>query len=229
MNKKTKLYVLVSLAIVYGLLNLILFLTLPDGIVKTFNFWLAWSFTFVLNYAAAFGVVTYVNKKHQDITIPPSLFVVAGFSALYLIVGFIFMYINKITWKPIIIVEAIISVAYFVVLFAVLRAATYINENDKKQKAKVFYIRDLQSDVDYVCSLVSNSELKTKLNKLSEDIRFSDPMSHESLAMVEEQLKELVFRMNSAASENNDEELEKLIKEADLKLKYRNSKCINLK
>ena len=70
---------------------------------------------------------------------------------------------------------------------------------------------------------------KQRLSKLSEDIRFSDPMSHESLKMVEEQLKEIVFRMNVAASENNDEELEKLIKEADLKLKYRNSKCVNLK
>ena len=110
-----------------------------------------------------------------------------------------------------------------------LRGTNYINSNIKKQKAKVFYIRDLQSDVDYVSQLVSNIELKKKLNKLSEDIRFSDPMSHESLQSVEEQLKELVFRMNVAASENNEEELEKLIKEADLKLKYRNNKCINLK
>ena len=104
-----------------------------------------------------------------------------------------------------------------------------MKENINKRKAKVFYIRDLQSDVDYVYSLVSNNEIRQKLSKLSEDIRFSDPMSHESLKMVEEQLKEIVFKMNVAASENNDEELEKLIKEADLKLKYRNSKCVNLK
>lgn len=229
MGKKTKLYVLVALGLIYGLLNLILFLTLPEGNIKTFHFWFSWAFTFVVSYGAAFGVISYSSKKYQDITIPPALMISGGFTLVYLISGFIFMYLKECNWKVVVIIEAVISVAYFVVLFAMLRGTNYINSNIKKQKAKVFYIRDLQSDVDYVSQLVSNIELKKKLNKLSEDIRFSDPMSHESLQSVEEQLKELVFRMNVAASENNEEELEKLIKEADLKLKYRNNKCINLK
>lgn len=229
MGKKTKLYLLVSIALIYGLLNLILFLTIPEENLKNFTFWLSWVFTFVVSYGALFTVIHYLTKKFQDITVPPSLFVSGGFTLAYLVSGFIFMYIKTISWKPIVVVEALISVAYFIVLFALLRATNYMNENINKRKAKVFYIRDLQSDVDYVYSLVSNNEIRQKLSKLSEDIRFSDPMSHESLKMVEEQLKEIVFKMNVAASENNDEELEKLIKEADLKLKYRNSKCVNLK
>lgn len=229
MGKKTKLYLLVSIALIYGLLNLILFLTIPEENLKNFTFWLSWVFAFVVSYGALFTVIHYSIKKFQDITVPPSLFVSGGFTLAYLVSGFIFMYIKNISWKPIVVVEALISVAYFIVLFALLRATNYMNENINKRKAKVFYIRDLQSDVDYVYSLVSNNEIRQKLSKLSEDIRFSDPMSHESLKMVEEQLREIVFKMNVAASENNDEELEKLIKEADLKLKYRNSKCVNLK
>ena len=60
------------------------------------------------------------------------------------------MYWKNISWKPIVVVEAIISVAYFIVLVAFLRATSYINNNTKKQKAKVFYIKDLQSDIEYV-------------------------------------------------------------------------------
>lgn len=231
MGKKNRLYIYISIAFIYGILNLILFLTLPEGIISTFNFWLSWAFTFVISYAALFFVILYTSKikKYEDITLPPSILISGIFTLIYLVSGFVFMYWKNISWKPIVVVEAIISVAYFIVLVAFLRATSYINNNTKKQKAKVFYIRDLQSDIEYVASTVSNSELKNKLNKLAEDVRFSDPMSHESLASVENELKELVFRMTVAVQENNEEELLSLIKEADLKLKYRNHKCVNLK
>jgi hypothetical protein len=231
MSKKIRTYILASVGLIFGLLNLILFLTIPVERLSTFSFWFSWSFAFIINYLAILFVILYSSKikKYEDITTPPSLYICGIFTLVYLILGFIFMYWKNISWKPVFVFEILTTIAYFITLFFVLIGTSYINNNNKKQKEKVFYIRDLASDVEYANSMVNNIEIKNVLNKLQEDIRFSDPMSHDSLARIEDELKELVFRLIQAAQENNENDLVIITKEIDLKLKYRNNKCINLK
>lgn len=231
MSKKIRLYISVSLFLLYGIINLILFLTIKPEYLATNHFWICWSIAFPANYIAAVGLITYMGcaKKYEDITVPPALLVIGGASVVYVVLNLIFMLSLNANWKTVVILNAIVTVIYIVVLVAMFMATSYINGNAKRQKAKVFYIRDLQNDVDLLISFVSNPELVKRLKNLSEEIRFSDPMSHDSLANIEEELKELVFNMRLAAEENNEEELSKLINQVTAKLKYRNQKCANLK
>ncbi len=58
-----------------------------------------------------------------------------------------------------------------------------INRVEEKVNQKVFYIRELQADVEMLAEQEQNPEIKTSLTRLAEKIRYSDPMSNVALAI----------------------------------------------
>lgn len=88
---------------------------------------------------------------------------------------------------------------------------------------KVFYIRQLQVEVELLASKETDPAVRTELNRLAEMIRYSDPMSHEQLAGLEEKISAKVAELKTAA--NRPE----LITELISLLEERNLKCKILK
>ena len=127
-------------------------------------------------------------------------------------------------------IELALTIAYAVVLMFAFLGVSYIEGNQKLVKQKVFYIRDLKSDIDISLSSVTDAGIKKELEKLSEAIRFSDPMSHASLADTEAELSSLVRSIVlDARMGESGEELTAKIKKAFYVLEYRNEKCKILK
>ena len=231
MSKKLRLYSLLSLLGVYGILNLIIFLIIFNGDMNNSAFWISWSFTYPVSYLVSSFIIEFNGriKKYEDITVIPALLAVLSYDLVSIIASFVMMFIPSISYKIVLIVHVCIVILYAIIEAIIMIGMHYINRNDTAQKAKVFYIRDLENDVNMIKDSTSDEELKKKLTKLAEDIRFSDPMSCESLERAEEELKELVFRLNEHVLNNETEEIEQTLKDISLKLKYRNQKCINLK
>ena len=98
-----------------------------------------------------------------------------------------------------------------------------INRVEEKVNQKVFYIRELQADVEMLAEQEQNPEIKTSLTKLAEKIRYSDPMSNVALADLEARIREKVTALRTA-----DHKLE-IIAELDLLLVERNRKAKILK
>lgn len=92
-----------------------------------------------------------------------------------------------------------------------------------KVNQKVFYIRELQADVEMLAEQEQNPEIKTSLTRLAERIRYSDPMSNVALADLEAKIQEKVTALRTA-----DYKLE-IIAELDLLLAERNRKAKILK
>ena len=86
----------------------------------------------------------------------------------------------------------------------------------------------LQSNVTSCLPMVKNPEVKAALEELSEKIRFSDPMSHQALAMVEGELASTIDEITMKLMDGN-EDVTSLIKKAEMQLARRNSQCLALK
>lgn len=103
-------------------------------------------------------------------------------------------------------------------------AKTAIEETEGKIQAKTSFIKSLKSDVDILLSKETDSEVKDALRKLSDEIRFSDPMSNNALDNIEAEISDKLISV-SAAGENK----KNVISEISSLIKQRNIKCKALK
>ena len=70
---------------------------------------------------------------------------------------------------------------------------------------------------------------KTALSAFAENVRFSDPVSHESLSAIEMDIMDTVDKISSALGDGDTEGAAALIKQAQEKLESRNRRCLLLK
>ena len=90
---------------------------------------------------------------------------------------------------------------------------------DEKEQKKVLYIKQLQAEVEILVDNETDLAVKTALSQLAEKIRFSDPMSHEKLFALEEQISRKVAELKQAGDKNA------VNREIDSLLIERNQKC----
>ncbi len=230
MKKNNKLLFLISTTLVYVLANVILFLTVPDGRTSSKVFWLVWTFMSPVSLLATFGIFLWSTRKSANlVNWTVSLYLIGIFTVAYFVVGFIFAYLP---WKSVtlpLILDLIITVAYAIATIYCLRGATYIQTEQAHVKEKVLTIRLLKADVDECETLAKTESLKAALKAFSEDVRFSDPMSHPSLAGIESEIFALIADVSVKIKNNEETEAEALVKDAQTRLKNRNAHCLILK
>ena len=100
---------------------------------------------------------------------------------------------------------------------------TEIEKVEQKVQGKVFYIKNLQVDIEILASAEKDAKTKEQLEQLAEKVRFSDPMSSEQLASLEEKISLAVKNLKSSGNKM------KIIEELNLLLDERNRKCKILK
>ena len=217
------------MVLLFALINFIIYLTIPEGRPDQDTFWIAWAFALPVNFVVAIGLHLYGNRKDAVATIhlPIVYYLIGIFGAIYLVVGAIFMYGQTTENTFLIILEAIISVAYIIASMFFLFGANYMAK--KEVKRKVLFIKVLQIEIESCIQKTKNSEVITALNKFKEDVRFSDPMSHVSLEKMEKEILSTISEISIKLEEENDQEALELIKNGQSLLKTRNAHCLALK
>lgn len=193
---------------------------------KTAAFWVAYIFT-----AIAFAVQIAVWKKALSEDKPlKSKFLglpVVHISTVYLILQIVALAV--FTAKPLLPMWiALIAGAIILGISAVCMIASDIGREeiqrvDAKVRKKVFYIKELQADVEMLAEGETDASVKSALNQLSEKIRFSDPMSSDELRELEEQITRKISQLKAV------EDKLPIVNEIDLLLTERNKKCKILK
>ena len=103
-----------------------------------------------------------------------------------------------------------------------------IAKEEKVTQQKVFLIRMLASNVNSCLPMVTDDAVRAELETLADNIRFSDPMSHQALAVVEGELANTIDEIALKLTEGN-QDVSSLIKKAEMQLSRRNSQCAMLK
>ena len=230
MKKLGKFIILLSMVLLCGLVNLIVFLTIDQARLETTAFCVAWGFATPWTLLSAIVLHLWAGKKQGEevLRMPVAYYLCAIFGGLYLVVGLIFMYANIETLTALIIIEAIITVIYLIAVMYSMNTTDSIAKEEKVTKQKVFFIRMLASNVNTCLPMATDETVRAQLETLADNIRFSDPMSHQALAVIEGELANTIDEITLKLTDGN-QDVSALIKKAEMQLSRRNAQCAMLK
>ena len=222
MMKKNSTKGYVILGILFALVSIIAF-AVPTA--KTATFWVAYVFT-----AAAFAAQIIIWRTALGKETLKSKFL--GFPVVHIGIVYatiqtvafaVFMFVPTLpTWSAIVVCSIIAGVSA-VCMISSNAGCNEIERVEANVQKMVFYIRELQADIELLADNESDAAVKTALTHLAEKIRFSDPMSNEQLAHLENKISTKVAELKNAASKME------IITELNSLLDERNKKCKILK
>ena len=220
-KNSTKGYVI--LGILFALVSIIAF-AVPTA--KTATFWIAYVFT-AAAFAAQIGIWKTALGKAETLKSKFLGFPVVHIGIVYAVIQVIafavFMFVPTLpAWSAIVVCSVIAGISA-VCMISADAGRDEIERVEAKVQKKVFYIRELQVDIELLADNESDAAVKTALTQLAEKIRFSDPMSNEQLADLENKISTKAAELKTATSK-----LE-IITELNSLLDERNKKCKILK
>ncbi len=234
--KKAQWIILFSMLGIYAVLNLGLFLLLPPThlFFGASTFTAAWIFAFPVNAVLllSLALISHRGDKNDFVILPAYYYIIVLFQAVSLATNIKFMVVPlEELFGLTVVVNAVILLIFAVVLAVTYFAIGYIRRNQAYTARKVAAIRFLKADVDAAILTAASPEVKAALAGLSDEVRFSDPMSHESLAASEAVIAASVSEiavLAADASADTAAVLQKIATVSNL-IKIRNEKCKILK
>lgn len=122
------------------------------------------------------------------------------------------------TWSAIVVCSVIAGISA-VCMISADAGRNEIERVEVEVQKKVFYIRELQTVVELLTDVETDADTKAALDQLAEKIRFSDSMSSEQLANLENKISAKVLELKTAPNKVE------IITELNSLLDERNKKC----
>lgn len=221
--KRNGLLSYLALGVAFILFNVIAFVIPTD---KTATFWTAYAFS-AAAFAAQIPLWMIALGKSEGLKSKFLGISIIQVGLYYLIVQLIaFAVFASLQTLPV--WSATVACAVILAIFTLCviggrAGANEIKRVEEKVKAKRAFISSLQTDIELLAEGEPDPETKAKLKKLAEKVRFSDPMSHETLGELESRIIAKAEDMKALADK------EAPIKEIEELLFERNKKCKILK
>lgn len=232
--KKYFKYYGICWAIALVVFNVITFVVTNETIGLTSvgsSFWVGYAFitiAFIGNLICGWLFFKEENKGKVFLNIP---IINLAYSALIvsLIVGAVAMAVPQIPYWIGVIVDVLVLAFYAIAIVKASAAADIVNDVEQKVKVQTFFIKSLTVDADSLMARANSDEMKAETKKVYEAIRYSDPMSNDALANIENQIQN-EFNTFADAVKNNDIDLAKSsANELVVLIHDRNKKCKLLK
>ena len=217
-----------------GIFNVITFVTPNeiDGVSKFDTlFWIAYAFiTLAFLGQLACAYIMFRGDSLQKTFYNISLYRISMAAlVLMLVVGVFCMSIIPIpTWIGIILCSVALAVNVIALSNAEL-AIVAVSDVDKKIKTKTMFIKMLTADAEALMAKTENEQLRATALKVYEAVRYSDPMSDDALAGVENQMSDRFAAFSAAVCAGDADTAEALSKELLALISERNTKCKILK
>ena len=146
--------------------------------------------------------------------------------AVQLIAGLVFMVLGLIVpvWLPLALYVVLLGIAAAGFVAADAARDEVVRQEVKLEK-DVSRMREFQAKGRALVALNQVPEAARPLEKLAEDLRFSDPVSSEALTETEDQLAECLAQLQEAVSAQKTEQILSVCQEAERILAERNQLC----
>lgn len=223
MMKKNSTKGCIILGILFFVISVIAF-TFPAQ--KAAAFWIVYAFTAIAIWAQ---IIIWKSALGRENTLKSKFlgFPVLNLGVLYLILQLVafavYLLIPVLPAWSAFAVCIVLGGIFSVCIISVDAGRSETERVGDKVQKKIFYVRELQADVEVLANAESDTATKAELLKLAEKIRFSDPMSHEQLADLENQIAYKVAELKSCTDRTI------MIRDLNLLLDKRNRKCKVLK
>lgn len=224
-NLKTKSTVGIGLiyVILLGVFNLLVFTIFK----KHSNvFWLSYgfmTFSFVVQILSMFLSFKTADVETAFFGIPLASFSIF-FLVAELVIGALFMIFQQASFTLALVIQILVLAAFLIIAIISLLARDTVQEIGSNIKEKVADLSSILVDVEIMRDGCSDPELKEKLRKLSETIRYSDPMSNEAIEGVEQRIKRKVSELRVYLDDNQIADATQACKELEMLYIERNKK-----
>ncbi len=192
---KNRYLTLIAWALICVLWNVIVLVVADLDIVEA-NFWCAFAF---IDVAFVVGgvliVLTQLKGSNPILSIhAPAYIVTLIYFAVTFVLNFFFMlcFGKGEDATALVILNAIIIVAYAVAMIVSFMGARHITANEQQITTKVSELRTLEITVGALSYKTSDAAVKNKIEELKTKIHYSDPMGVESTASAEQDIKNQV-------------------------------------
>lgn len=217
--KSNKLISIIAIVITFIIFNVLAFVIPSDF---TSSFWISYVFS-ILAFALVLLIVSFSNKLESinKGIFPYSLLYYTG---VYVIIDLIIFLLTKFisefpAWLSIVLNVLLLGI-YGYLFISVYLVSKNSNTLKKEIGKKVFYLKDLQTDIEIIATKEEDKEVKQKLDKLAENLKYSDPMSNENLQELELKIKDKVDELKKSSNKLKViEEIQSLLEERNKKSK----------
>lgn len=229
MKKNFKLYI-ICWAILLALFNAICFVTPSEmGGLSKFGgaFWIGYVFitvAFIGQFVCAYIAFKAENLKKLFYNLPLITLSYTGLVLTIVFCGVVMAIPNLPIWVGAIICFSILGFNVIAVIKA--RAAADIVSNiDEKMKIKTQFIRAATANAQNIVSIAKGDAVKAECKKVYNAIRYSDPMSSDTLSIIETKIGEKMDELTLAVNENDIEKVKIIAHEIIVFIDDRNQKC----
>ena len=213
-----------AVIVLFAVLSMMLFILPVD---KKITFWMGYVF---LAYALIIVLVTHFKffnkqvKEERFMNVP-----VVVVSWIYLIVQGVlsFFEITRqfLSYGTMLLLNLVIALVFTVLILAIAASADRIERNAEAVVDKILFREVLKNELKMI--KCDDAKLNSKIKDLTEEVTYSDPMSHSKLSEIEDNIFNKVKELSSEISDK--ESAFKLCDEISDLLKNRNNQCVTLK
>ncbi len=226
---KNRIRFYVSLAIVFVVFSVIVF-AVPFR--RNSVFWLSYVFVVIASAVQLYSYPKAFDFEGHDVRSKFYGFPLARVTTVYLILqvalSLIFMILCKFVeikaWLPLVLYVLLLGV-FAIGFIAADSVKEEVERQDVVHKARVDTMRELQSKAVFIQSQCDDAETKKVLESFAEALRFSDPVSSDALADIEENLAGLVDELGNAVMDKDYTAAGTLCAKAASLLADRNRMC----
>lgn len=189
---------------------------------KTAAFWISYAFTVIafaaqiIIWKAALGRSESLKSKFLGL---PVLHIGIVYLVVQVVALIVFLSIPTLPIWSAVVACAVIAGVSAVCMIASDVGRGEIERVSAKVREKTFYIKQLQADVELLASAETDTTTRLALAQLAEKIRYSDPMSNEQIADIENRIAAKIAELKSSTDKTG------IINELNLLLDERNKKC----
>ena len=220
--KKSWIMTAVIYAIIFAVFNLLVFVIANE---KNGVFWMSYAFmciAFIVQIASMLLALRSLETETVFMGIPlSSLSLYYFFAAIF--VGAVFMFFQNAPFKLALVLQILILAIYVVIAIMALMSRNVVQDVNDNLKENVEAIKTLVVDVDVFIPQVNDPALKKSLKKLSETIKYSDPMSNAAVADIEEQIMQTVNELRINIENSRNAEAIQTCKDIEVLFMQRNS------
>lgn len=199
---------------------------------KTSTFWVGYVFalvSFILMFAVGFKTNRANKDMHSRFLGWPLLYIAVVYMAIQLTISLIFMGFSAISVKIAVVVNAVLLCVALLGLIGTSGTMEAVQQIGDTVQKKVFYIKSLGANVDFIKANCADDVTRKALGELSDAIRYSDPMSHDSLFGLEMQIQRECDLLADLVASGQWETTQEEIKNILILIQRRNQQCLILK
>ncbi len=187
------------------------------------SFWISFAYMCLALFLVS-GVSFYASAKLQSLRDWIFSLPIIRWFVLYVcsefVISLIFM-ILPIGWKLPFIIQLLLIVMFGALIGPSITQRKYVEEVHNNTVVKVSFTRELHAKLVSLLPRVEDADLKTTLSECIEALRHSDPMSHESLAELENKIAELIDTLSVQIKASAVEEAKDTCKELKISIAER--------